>query len=156
MAEESVELVVAPTAQALAEVLAGMREAPEPSAEEQARIRFGIIAEMLSAETEDDLWRELPTWSSKDSVGETFRVEEVHAYRSKYKDQQGQSGGFLACRAVNLTTGEVGILNTGAARLAARIGWYKLNDRLPVTVTIVERGKTADNFTILDAELVDS
>jgi hypothetical protein len=156
MADESVELVVAPTAEALAEVLAGMRDAPEPSAEEQAQTRLGIILEMLAAETEDDLWRELPTWSSKDSVGATFKIVEVHAYRSKFKDNQGHQGGFLACRAVNLSSGEVGILNTGAARLAARIGWYKLNGRLPVTVTVVERGETADGYTILDAELVDS
>lgn len=141
--------LVAPTAEALAEVLSGMREAPELSDDDRERMRFSIIAELLAAETEEELWRELPTWSSKDVVGQTFEIRDAHAYRSK----KG-AGGFLACSALNLETGELGIFNTGAMRLAARIGWYKLHGRLPVRLTIVVRSTTADGNTILDAELV--
>lgn len=149
----STELVLAPTAKDLAEVLAGMTEAPEATAEEQQAIRFGIISEMLAAETEDELWRELPTWSSKDSLGEVFQILEVHAYRSKFTGQDGSKGGFLACKAVKLSTGELGILNTGAMRLCARIGWYHLHGKLPVKLEIVKKGETSDGYSILDAEL---
>lgn len=147
------ELELATTPNELAELLAGLRDAPEQTAEEAQAMRYGIIAEMLAAATEEDLWRELPTWSSKEVIGDTFEIRDVAAYRSKFKGQDGTTGGFLACRAINTATGEVGILNTGAARLAARIAWYKLHDKLPVRITVVERAKTADGYVIVDAEL---
>ena len=151
----SVELVKADDAQTLAEVLSGMAEVEQVTPEEQQEIRFRMIAELLSAETEDDLWKELPTWSSKDAIGVEFEITDAHAWRSKFGATDGEApGGFLACNATRMDTGEVGILNTGAMRLAARIGWYKIHGRLPVRIRIVERSKSANGYPILDAELV--
>ena len=153
-AEPSVELVATDDAETLAKILAGMQEAETPSKEAAQETRFQIIAGILSAETEDELWKELPTWSSKFVVGESFRIVDAHAFRSKFEGEDGSKGGFLACRAINLATGEQGILNTSAMRLAARIAWYKLNGRLPVKLTVVQKGETDRGFPILDAELV--
>lgn len=150
----SVELVVADDAETLAQILAGMAETEKPSAEQAQETRFEIIAGILSAETEDELWKELPTWSSKDIVGRSYEIVDAHAFRSKFVGPDGTVGGFLACRAIDLETGEQGILNTGAMRLAARIGWYKLKGLLPVSLKVVVRSTTADGFKILDGELV--
>lgn len=148
--DPGVELVRTDDAESLAMVLAGMGEVEVSSPEEAQATRFAMIAELLAAETEDELWRELPTWSSKDYVGAAFEIHDARAWRSKFAD----AGGFLSCPSVNLATGEQGILNTGAGRLAARIGWYKLHGKLPVKLEIVERSKTADGYSILDAKLV--
>lgn len=151
---ESLELVPITSAHQLAEILSGMLEAPEPSAEELQQARYGIIAEMLTAETEDELWRELPTWSSKDSIDETFEIHSAHAWRSRYENEQGQRGGFLSCRAVHLDSGEEGILNTGAMRLCGRIGWYHLHNRFPIKLRVVEIGQSSRGYPILDARLL--
>lgn len=155
--EPGVELVRIATAEGLARVLSGMADAPAPSAEETAQMRFGMIAELLAAETEDELWKELPTWSSKDVLGRTFRLEDVHAWASKFTDRDtGARGAFLSCRAIDVETGEVGIFNTSAARLAAKIGWYYLHGKLPVTLTVIKRTETADGYAVLDAERVEA
>jgi hypothetical protein len=155
--EPGTELVAIETPSQLAAFLAGMTEAPEPTPEEQAAIRLAIVQEMLESPTEADLWRELPTWSSKEAVGRVFMVTgPIRGIRSKFVNQDGVRGAYLSCRAVDVGSGELGIFNTSAMRLCGRIGWYYQHGRLPVTLEIVKRGETADGYPILDAELVET
>lgn len=152
---ESVELVPADQAEQFAAVLAGLAEtdAAETSTQD---MKYQMVMEMLSAETEQDLWKELPRWSTKSSVGMSFEIRDARAWKSKIVQEDGQTGAFISCPAVNLETGEMGILNTSALRIAGRIGWYKLHGKLPVSVTVIEKGTTAKGYPILDLELVEA
>jgi hypothetical protein len=170
VADDGLDLVLV-SGDKIAEVIAGMGELD--TVETLAQTKHRIVAEMLAAETEDELWSELPTWSSKHNVGKTFEITDVRGvFKSRYVDEEtGATGGFLACSAVAVDganaspdqeTGEigepsdagtVGILSTSALRLAGRIGWYYTHGKLPVTLTIVKRGESAGGYPILDAEL---
>lgn len=158
MADDSSSLEIMPieSVEQILAVFSGSESAPEPTEEERQRAQIAMLAEMLNAESEEELWRELPTWSSKDFVGDQFRIDACRAYRSKFKTASGGTSAFLSCRAVRLATGELGVLNTSALRLVGRIAWYYTRGKLPVTIEIVKRGETADGYTIVDAELVEA
>jgi hypothetical protein len=139
----------------LAEVIAGMTEIDSAASAMQTRHR--IVAEMLAAETEEELWTELPTWSSKNSVGEQFEIDAIRGvFKSRYPDPEtGIAGGFLACSATKLSTGEAGIFSTSALRIAGKLGWYHQHGKLPVKVEIVEKGQSSEGFPILDVAKID-
>jgi len=165
------ELVLV-SADKLAEVISGMTEID--TTESIIGTRYRIVAEMLAAETEDELWAELPTWSTKNNVGKTFTISEIRGvFKSRYPDADtGVAGGFLACSAVAVDgangspdpeTGEigaasdagtVGILSTSALRVAGKLGWYHMHGKLPLTVRVVKRGESAGGYPILDVEKV--
>lgn len=150
----------------LAEVIAGMTEIDATA--DITKTKYRIVAEMLAAETEEELWQELPTWSSKNNVGRSFEIRDIRGvFKSRYPDPEtGTAGGFLACSAIALddgargpegetaTKGEVGIFTTSALRLAGRIGWYHQHGKLPIRLLVVERGKSSGGFSILDAEKI--
>lgn len=154
--EIGVELVPADTAEGLARILAGLSEAEGSSETSIQDVKYQIVMEMLSAESETELWKELPAWSTKTSVGESFEIRDARAWRSKFEGEDGSKGAFLSCPAVNLATGELGILNTSAMRIAGRIGWYKLHGKLPFRATVVKRGETERGFDVLDLELLEA
>ncbi len=139
----------------LAEVIAGMTEID--AAADITRTKYRIVAEMLAAETEEELWSELPTWSSKNSVGDAFEITDIRGvFKSRFPDPEtGMAGGFLACSAIKLDTGEAGIFSTSALRLAGRIGWYHQHAKLPVKLRVVQRGESSGGFPILDGEKLD-
>ncbi len=152
--EETETGLVLVTADKLAEVISGMTEIDSTASVVETKHR--IVAEMLAAETEEDLWRELPTWSSKDSVGKSFEIRDVRGvFASRFEDADtGTKGGFIACSAVDLETGEAGIFTTSALRLAGRIGWYYMHGKLPIKLTVIERGQSSGGYPILDAEKI--
>ncbi len=154
--EMSVELVRTDDAVEVAHALAGLADF-EPQVQQSTEdARLDIVMQMLSAETEEDLWKELPRWSSKDSIGKTFRVTDARLWKSKFVNESGKQGAFLSCPAVDLETGEVGILNTSAIRLASRILWYKMHGGLfPLEIEIVSMGDTAKGYPIIDARKLE-
>lgn len=165
--QPSAELVLQ-SPEKLAEVISGMTEVD--SSQTLVETRFRIVAEMLAAETEDDLWTELPSWSSKENVGRQFLIGEIRGvFQSRYPDPEtGLRGGFLACSAVSLdgkavsrgadgeltqaVQGQSGIFTTSALRIAGKLGWHSQHDKLPLSVEVVERTKSAEGFPILDIE----
>ncbi len=169
--ETSADLVLV-SKDRLAEVISGMTEID--TTESIIATRYRIVAEMLAAETEDELYAQLPTWSTKHNVGKVFQIDELRGvFKSRYPDAEtGVAGGFLACSAVAIDganaapdqeTGEIGepseagtsgILSTSALRIAGKLGWYHMHGKMPVTVRIVKRGESADGFPILDVERV--
>lgn len=152
----------------LAEVIAGMTEIDSKA--DVVQTRYRIVAEMLAAETEEELYRELPTWSSKNNVGRTFEIQDVRGvFKSRYPDPEtGLAGGFLACSAVAVDgalavdgeefvesgAGEIGIFTTSALRVAGKIGWYHQHGQLPAKLSVVKRGESAEGYSILDVERV--
>lgn len=138
----------------VAAMFAGLTEMDVPEVD-AAAVTQSIIEQMLSAETEEEMWAELPTVSTKDAVGRSFEILGGNIYASKFTGQDGRKGAFLACRAVDLDTGEQVILNTSAARIAGRILWYVY--RAPGAtprLRIVKKGESTQGYAILDAERV--
>ncbi len=153
-AAEAGDLEVVPVTQGnLLDVLAGKAplEVVGPSKKE---ITARIVKDMLMAETEEDLWREVPTWSSKSNVGFIFRVTDVRGvYESRFEDADtGEKGWFVCFDAVRLETGEIGVLTSSAARICGRVGWYYDHGMLPQDFEIVTRGQTAGGYDILDVD----
>ena len=152
--DTGIELVQFTDAKQFAELLSGLAKAAEPTEEEMEAMRFTIVYEMAAAGTEADLWREMETWSSKDVIDRAFEIKDARAWRSKFTTESGKAGAFLSCPAVDLETGELGILNTSAMRLCGRIGWYKIHGLLPVQLRIVKVTETARGFPVLDGRLL--
>lgn len=115
-------------------------------------IQESIALRILTADSEADAFAELPTVSTKDAVGHIFLVRDLRVFRSRYN---GGEGGFVACDAVDVETGEEVILNTSAAKIGAKLIWLKMHDALPREVRIKElAGETAAGFKVLDIETV--
>jgi hypothetical protein len=117
-----------------------------------------MAAEAKTIATEEDLWKETATWGTKSNIGVVFEVRSLRGvYPSKFKaeDENGAQGKFVAWEAVNLLTGEVGILNTSAMRINRKLAWYYDHGKLPVKVEVVKRGESSNGFDILDIDKAD-
>jgi len=132
----------------------------QPAPVDAAQVSRQIMEQILGATSEEDLWKELPTWGTKGSVGVSFQVDDVRIYQSRFtiKDEAGKDtgrkGAFVSCPAVNLDTGELGVLNTSAARPAGKLIALARMGALPCKVRVVERGESSGGFTVLDLERV--
>ncbi len=135
----------------LLDVLTG-KTALEQIKPTRAEITQRIVAEMLLAQTEEELWQEVPTWSSKSSVGEVFEIGDVRGvYESRFEDSEtGEKGWFVCFDVVRLLTGEIGVLTSSSARICGRVGWYYDHGQLPQRFEIVSRGQSAAGFDLLD------
>lgn len=108
---------------------------------------------LLFADSEEQLLKELPTWSSKDHVGETFVIHpRGRVYRSSFVNENGNKGAFLSMQAVD-ANGELGILNTSSPYIVGKVGWYATQGRLPAPMKITQRGESSKGRPILDIEL---
>lgn len=115
-------------------------------------VQESIARRILTAETEEEAFAELPTLSTKDAVGMVLEIRDLRIFRSRYN---GGAGGFAACDAVVVETGEEVILNTSAAKIGAKLVWLKMHDALPRRVRVIElAGETAAGFKVLDLETV--
>lgn len=139
----------------LLDVLAGDLDI-EFVAADAAEIGRRMAAEARSIASEEDLWAETPTWGTKSNVGFEFEIKGLRGvYPSKYTpDDGGDKGLFVAWEAVNLSTGELGVLNTSAMRINRKLGWYHDHAAFPVKVEVVKRGESANGFDILDIDKV--
>jgi len=144
--DSSTELAVVDDPEQLAMVLAGMADVPfeDPSA-----VQLAIVRRILSAKDAAEAMAETPTYSTQDLIGETIEVLDCRVFKSRYDGQ----GGFLACDALRLKTGERCIVNSSAAKVAARIAWHWQHDALPARFTITElEGETASGYKVLDVQ----
>lgn len=150
--ESGAELVPVQKGQLL-DVLAGELDI-EFVAADAAEIGRRMAAEAKTIASEEDLWAETPTWGTKSNVGVVFEVKGLRGvYPSKYADgDTGEQGKFVAWEAVNLLTGELGILNTSAMRINRKLAWYHDHAAFPVKVEVVKRGESANGFDILDID----
>lgn len=150
--ESAGELVPVPKGRLL-EVLAGEVDI-EYIAADAAEIGRRMAKEAQSIESEEDLWKEVPTWGTKSNVGFEFEIRGLRGvYPSKFaKDDGSEQGQFVAWEAVNLVSGELGILNTSAMRINRKLAWYHDHAAFPVKVEIVKRGESANGFDILDID----
>lgn len=123
---------------------------------DSAEMARRLAAEAMRAETEEDLDRQVPTFSSKSCVGEVFEIIGLRGvYPSKFRDADtDEKGQFVSWGAVRLLTGEIGILNTSSGRINAKLGWHYDHGNLPARFEIVVRAQSTDNFDVLDVDKV--
>ncbi len=115
-----------------------------------------IMQDTLSAKSEEDLWKEVTTWSTKGPVGGGFEVTGFRGlYPGRYVNEDGRRGWFACFEATQLFTGEIGILTTSSSRIVGKLGWYAEHDRFPVKVEVVVRGQSGGGFDILDVDKAD-
>lgn len=128
----------------------------EPAGVDAQAVTLAIFERMAAAGTEDDLWREPTTWSSKESVGMVFAFGPGGQIwpSSITNAETKRKGAFLSVEAVDVESGEQGIFNTSSPRIAARLAWYARNGAMPVTLRVVERAKSSQGYPILDLERV--
>lgn len=135
----------------IADLFSGLQEYELPKADPN-QVTRDVMLQILAAKDEDELWGELPTWSTKDNVGRVYKILGGSIYPSRFTRDDGTKGAFLACRAVDVESGELGILNTSAARVAAKILWHARHEKLPIELRIVKRGESSNGYAIIDCE----
>lgn len=138
------------------DVLTGQAEYEVPEADASA-ISADILNRLLFAGSEEELLADMPTWSSKENVGRDFRVLPAgRLWPSSYTNAKtGRKGAFLSIQAVDVETGEVGVLNTSSPYIVGKFAWYAKNGGLPGVFRIVARGESSGGFPILDVDKVD-
>jgi hypothetical protein len=142
-------------ADVLAAVLAGAAEY-EPASVDAAEVTEQIIAQMLAAQSEDELYAEPTTWNSKHVVGQVFVFgPSGQINKSSIVGENGRRGVFLSVEATDPESGETGIFNTSSPRIIGRLAWYSRNRGLPKLLKVVEHGRSSSGFVILDVIRTD-
>ena len=140
------------------DVLSGAVEYEVEQADSGA-ITADILNRMLFAESEDELNGKVKTWSSKESVGASFRFfPDGRLWPSSIVNKDtGRRGAFLSVQAMELdagghAAGELGVFNTSSPYIVGKLTWYASKGSLPANFQVVERGKSSGGFSILDIE----
>lgn len=125
-----------------ADLLLGEVPIDVESSESMAR---GIIERNLKAETVDDVFAEQTTLACKDFVGNPIRVTDVRLAEGEI---EGQATTYMLIDAVDMNTGDVLVMNTGAPQITSKLFNLKAKGALPIEVYIIEaapakRGRNA-------------
>lgn len=147
--EPTTELVSIDNPQQIAEVLAGLKEM---EVQDSSEFNAAQIRRILLAETEEDAFLEIPSYNSLELIGVSFTVRAAKLLPSQLNNGKGA---FVAADIVRHDTGEACILTSSASRVAARIVWLQLHEKLPrdVCVTILSES-TSNGHQLLGLELV--
>ncbi len=98
-------------------------------------------------------FKEPPLWSAKDQTGTPYELRRLNLHASQY--DKGAPV-FASVDAVDLTTGEVGVLNTSAVKHLAKLYVMARDHAFPVRVRITQSIRpTAGGFYPLDFELLE-
>jgi hypothetical protein len=117
-----------------------------------AAIGRRIASEIMDSPDLEAAFADKPTWSARDVIGYAFELRGLHLNLSQY--DKG-SPVYAAVDAVDLNTGEVGVLNTSAAKHLAKLYVMERDHRFPVRVRISQSARpTAAGYYPLDFELV--
>lgn len=137
--------------EAIRDILTGAADYEVPDADADV-IAYDQLNRLLFAESEEQLLEEVPTWSSKDSVGQEFRiVENGRLWPSSYVNENGKKGAFLSVQAMS-GDGEMGVFNTSSPRIAGKLVWYAQHGMLPAVFRVVQIGQSSKGRPILDIE----
>jgi len=112
-----------------------------------------IAEQIVESPDLEAAFRELPLWAAKDSVGSSYELRRLNLHASSF---EGGSAVFGSVDAVDLTTGEVGVLNTGSVKHLAKLYVMARDHAFPVRVRITQSIRpTAGGFYPLDFELLE-
>ena len=152
--EERVEL---DTTHAEQEELAMFREAlltGELEVDIDPAVVMARIAERIMDSPDlEAAFKEPPLWSAKDQTGTPYELRRLNLHASKF---EGGGPVFASVDAVDLSTGEVGVLNTSAVKHLAKLYVMARDHAFPVKVRITQSIRpTAGGFYPLDFELIE-
>ncbi len=112
-----------------------------------------IAEQIVESPDLEAAFRELPLWAAKDSVGSSYELRRLNLHASSF---EGGSAVFGSVDAVDLTTGEVGVLNTGSVKHLAKLYVMARDHAFPVRVRITQSLRpSASGFYPLDFELLE-
>ncbi len=112
-----------------------------------------IAGEIMDSPDLEAAFANKPVWSAKDVQGYVFELRGLHLNLSQY--DKG-SPVYAAVDAVDASTGEVGILNTSAAKHLAKLYVMARDHRFPQLVRVTSSARpTAAGYYPLDFELVE-
>lgn len=94
-----------------------------------------IIERNLRADSVDDVFDEQVTVACKDYVGEPIRVTGIRLAEGEI---EGKATTYMLIDAVNMGTGEVVILNTGAPQITSKLFNLHQKGALPIEVFVKE------------------
>lgn len=98
-------------------------------------------------------FKDPPLWSAKDQTGTPYELRRLNLHASRF---EGGVPVFASVDAVDLTTGEVGVLNTSAVKHLAKLYVMARDHRFPVKVRITQSIRpSAGGFYPLDFELIE-
>ncbi len=120
---------------------------------DQAAIARRIAKEVMDSSDLEAALEGKPTWSAKESVGRAFELRGLHVNLSQFESNLPV---YASVDAVDLSTGEVGLLNTGSSRQLATLYVMQRDHRFPVRVRITyARGTPTGANDPLAFELVE-
>lgn len=98
-------------------------------------------------------FKEPNLWAAKDQTGTPYELRRLNLHASRF---EGGAPVFASVDAVDLTTGEVGVLNTSAVKHLAKLYVMARDHAFPVKVRITQSIRpTAGGFYPLDFELIE-
>lgn len=113
-----------------------------------------IASELMDAPDLESALEGKPVWSARDSVGMQLELRGLRLNLSSYTEG---SPVYAVVDAVDLVTGEVGVLTTGATKHLAALYIMQRDHRWPVTVRITQALRpTSGGFYPLGFELVEA
>ncbi len=111
-----------------------------------------IAEQIMESPDLEAAFRDLPLWAAKESVGSAFELRRLNLHASSF---EGGSPVFASVDAVDLNTGEVGVLNTGSTKHLAKLYVMQREHAFPVKVRITQALRpSAGGFYPLDFELL--
>jgi hypothetical protein len=105
------------------------------------QIQRAILERLMTAETVEQVLREDETVATKQLVGKKLRVTDARVMQSSF---EGGLGVYLIADAIDLDTGELIVVNTGATKIVGQLIRLKQKGWLPVDVTIKEVGRAKE------------
>lgn len=109
--------------------------------EDPEQIQKAILERLMSAETVDQVLREDETVATKALVGKRLRIIDARVMQSTF---EGGLGVYLIADALDLDSGELIVINTGATKIVGQLIRLKQKNWLPVDVTVREVGRAKE------------
>lgn len=113
-------------------------EAPVESSETRALIAQSIAQSTLNAETLDDVFNEgSGSKNAEDMIGRPIEVQGIMLRESQIEGQTS----YLLINAVDLTTGELVVINTSATKVVAQLARAEELKGFPLKVELYQMGQ---------------
>lgn len=109
-----------------------------PEIEDPEQAQRAIVAQVLQAESLQQVFADHSTIATKEMVGVPLRITDGRLMSGNLGE--GDSV-YMVIDAVDLRTGEIVVLNTGAPKIMAIVYRIKQMGKLPVEAEVVEAGR---------------
>lgn len=105
------------------------------------QIQRAILERLMTAETLEQVLREDETVATKALVGKPLRITDCRVMQSSF---DGGMGVYLIAEAIDMDTGELIVINTGATKIVGQLIRIKQQGWFPVEVTVKEVGRAKE------------